>query len=320
MTKVVRQLDHIIIRTEDAGALFELMSRTFGLPVAWPLKSYPAFESGGVTLGNVNLEILSCGPRRKTGRDAGPEARLCAIVYEAVPLAEAEARLSELKIPHTPVVPYMQKLESGEKVEIWANVLLGRLLGRHFWLDSSIVMSRLPGAASISNAGDESRLMRWQFDKLFSGSFVFLVEYAYQNFPKLPDGSLPHWAEFKDHDEKRAHDSAELDERGGGPLGLLEAVEVVAGVRDYEAAQGLWRRFLGPEAETAQGVWKVADGPAVRVIPSRLDRIQSLVLRVSSLKKAETFLSEKGMLGGLKGDRLVVAPGKIQGLELLLTE
>jgi hypothetical protein len=46
--------------------------------------------------------------------------------------------------------------------------------------------------------------------------------------------------------------------------------------------------------------------------------IQSLVLKVSSLKKAETFLSENGMLGAPKEDRITIAPEKIHGLDVQL--
>jgi hypothetical protein len=66
---------------------------------------------------------------------------------------------------------------------------------------------------------------------------------------------------------------------------------------------------------TAMGT---ADGPAVRLVSSAENRIQTLVLSVSSLKRAETFLAENGMLGVVKENYLSIAPEKIYGLEVRL--
>src|SRR4051794_40292921 len=54
----VRQIDHIMIETSEPVTLIELFSKTLGLPVAWPLKSYGPFTSGAVYAGNVNLEFI----------------------------------------------------------------------------------------------------------------------------------------------------------------------------------------------------------------------------------------------------------------------
>lgn len=59
---------------DDPQALFSLLTETLGLPVAWPLKPYPSFQSGVVALGNLYLEIIQCAPRRAAdGR--GPRLR-----------------------------------------------------------------------------------------------------------------------------------------------------------------------------------------------------------------------------------------------------
>src|SRR5918911_1247707 len=106
---VVKQLDHVIARVDEPHALFSLLTETLSLPVAWPLKSYPSFQSGGVALGNLYLEILQCGPRRKSSADAKPSGRLCAVAFEATPIEEAVAELSRRRLPHTPVAPYLER-------------------------------------------------------------------------------------------------------------------------------------------------------------------------------------------------------------------
>ncbi len=57
-TNIVRQIDHILIASSEAKELFALLSDTFQLPVAWPMTNYGGFASGGVAVGNVNLEII----------------------------------------------------------------------------------------------------------------------------------------------------------------------------------------------------------------------------------------------------------------------
>jgi hypothetical protein len=48
--------------------------------------------------------------------------------------------------------------------------------------------------------------------------------------------------------------------------------------------------------------------------------VQSLVLKVSFLTKAETFLAENGMLGAPREGRIMIAPEKIFGLDVSLAE
>ena len=57
-TNIVRQVDHILIASSGAKELFSLLSDTFQFPVAWPMSDYGNFASGGVAVGNVNLEVL----------------------------------------------------------------------------------------------------------------------------------------------------------------------------------------------------------------------------------------------------------------------
>ena len=275
---VFKQLDHVVTRVDDPRALFSLLTETLGLPVAWPLKSYPSFQSGGVALGNLYLEIMQCGARRK----ADGRGRFCAIAFESPRIEEAVRELSRRRIPHTPVAPYVEQGADGERTKIWANAVLGRMLGKDFLLDTTVALSRLPGATLLSDAGSGGALDRWQISKLFERSLVFLCEFYYENF-----GDRPFWSEFKEHDEKRAHDLAELHARSGGALGMESVSEVVVGVRDFDAARELWRRLYAPAEETAEGVWEVDDGPAVHLVPAGTNSIQELVLKVSSLGRAD---------------------------------
>src|SRR5215210_5156713 len=120
---VFKQLDHVIARVQEPRPLFETLTGTLGLPVAWPLASFPAFQSGGVVLGNVYLEVMQCGPRRKSR-----PGRFCAIAYEAPPIDEAVRELSRRGIPHTPAAPYFERGSDGKRTAVWSNAVLGRML------------------------------------------------------------------------------------------------------------------------------------------------------------------------------------------------
>jgi hypothetical protein len=310
---VVKQLDHIIARIDSPATLFALLTETFDLPVAWPLASYPSFQSGGVALGNLYLEILQCGPRRKTNANAHTAGRFCAIAFEAAPIEEAVRELSRRNLPHTPVAPYLERDREGTKTKIWSNVVLGKLLGGDFLLDTTILLSRLPGATRMSDAGSGSAFDRWQMSKIFERNLVFLVEFYYDNF-----GERPYWSEFKSHAEKRAADLARLRASGGGRIGLEKVLEIVACVEDFDSVREHWRKLYAPVGETDEGVWEIDDGPSLRLTRSDKNAIQTLVLRVASLERAETFLRGKGMLGAVSENHLTIDPSKIEGLDVRL--
>lgn len=313
--QAVKQLDHLIVRAGDPRPVFDFFSETLGLPVAWPFRSYPAFTSGGVSLGNLYLETISCGPPRATPSGHPPAARLAALAFEADLLEESLRQLDARRIPHGPVTNYTQREADGRKTRLYANSILGKMLGRSFWLDATILAGRLPGAGAMADAGTGGALVSWGMGKIMTGKLVFLVQYFYEHFAGL---DLPHWSEFRSHAEKRAADRAALEARGGGPLGVRAVREVVAGVTDLEAARANWRKLLGDAARVATDVWEVADGPRVRLNRADADGLQTLVLEVSSQGRAETFLAERGMLGSATDDQLRIAPEKIFGLDVRL--
>jgi hypothetical protein len=68
-----------------------------------------------------------------------------------------------------------------------------------------ILLSRVPGAAKLSDPGAGGWLDRMQLDSLTKRNFIFLVEFYYENF-----GERPFWSEHGGHDNKRAQDLARL--------------------------------------------------------------------------------------------------------------
>lgn len=105
-TNIVRQIDHILIASSEAKELFSLLSDTFQFPVAWPMSDYGSFASGGVAVGNVNLEII---------KDSGPTAgtvksRWTGFALEPEPLRISLAELDARGIRHGAPAPFRSGL------------------------------------------------------------------------------------------------------------------------------------------------------------------------------------------------------------------
>lgn len=308
---VIKQLDHIIARIDDPFPLFRLLSETLGLPVSWPIKSYQAFTSGGITLGNVNLEILKVGAGSDSSQASG--ARFCAFAFECDSLRATVEELKRRGLKCSAVVPYVDAVGGGQKKHLWSNAFLDGLVGSDFWTRYVIFSTKMPGYMFWANLLRGTSIEQAGISRLFDGALVFLVEYEYQNFVDMPQ-----WSDFKNHDEKRAADAESLRARGGGALGLEAVEEIVVGVRDYRSAAEKWTKLFAPLPPVADGLWELADGPAVRLVRQTENVIQGLVLRVSDLARAETFLREKDMLGSPTGEQLRIDPAKIHGLDIRL--
>jgi len=55
---LIRKLDHVFAVVNDPPRALRFMNETLELPLAWPYADYGSFASGGVNLGNLNLEFV----------------------------------------------------------------------------------------------------------------------------------------------------------------------------------------------------------------------------------------------------------------------
>jgi hypothetical protein len=62
MRFIAQAVDHISVVTSDAAGWFELHHVRLGIPVAWPLADFGMFLSGGLRVGEVNVEVLQPEP------------------------------------------------------------------------------------------------------------------------------------------------------------------------------------------------------------------------------------------------------------------
>jgi catechol 2,3-dioxygenase-like lactoylglutathione lyase family enzyme len=121
-------------------------------------------------------------------------------------------------------------------------------------------------------------------------------------------------------DERRARLRAQLVNSGGGPLGVVDVKELIIGAVDVEEARRLWQKLLDPTPSATSNTWQIGAGPAVRLVPANENRVQALLVRVTSLERAKTFLREKQLLGVHAAGQLTIDPSKIGGLDLRLVE
>ncbi|MEZ4702520.1 MAG: VOC family protein [Rhodothermales bacterium] len=113
--RLVRQIDHIKLVSGEARGLFAVLTDTLRLPVAWPMTDYGGFVSGGVAIGDVNLEIIQTeeGAPRFTG-----------FALEPAPLDEVLTELKARGIRHGPPAPYRARQPDGTMQTRWTTVSL----------------------------------------------------------------------------------------------------------------------------------------------------------------------------------------------------
>lgn len=108
---LVRQIDHIIISSDDPEKMMRLLSEKLSLPVAWPFQAYGTFSSGGISFGNVNIEV---------GR-LSTQPGLVGMGLEPKPssVSEVLVGLDARRLKHAAPDPHYQKDASGENHLLW---------------------------------------------------------------------------------------------------------------------------------------------------------------------------------------------------------
>lgn len=121
-------------------------------------------------------------------------------------------------------------------------------------------------------------------------------------------------------DRQRAS-QAVLIERGGGPLGILAARELVVESEDLSRSLEMWSRLIPGTRQGGQEIHvNLERGPRIRFQTGTSSRFARLVLSVRSLEKARAFLEARGLMGPRIGSALMIDPEALEGLQILLVE
>ena len=98
MEPVVRCVDHVVIFSGEAPDLFNWLAQAWQWPVVWPMLDFGGYVSGGVSLGNLNVEVTPAG-------EAGP-AQWRGLVLAPDTAAASLAELDRRGLPHSPPSDY----------------------------------------------------------------------------------------------------------------------------------------------------------------------------------------------------------------------
>lgn len=155
---IVRQLDNVLIQTDDPNTLFNFFTETLGLPAAWLPKDSPAYTGGGVGAGNVTFELI-----RSDSRNSRSRARVSGLAFVPYPLRDSIAELQFRKIPHDPPEPYHSILPNGVEGILWTTVVLSEFSEPDFpvflreynpgFLDTEIRRMQLSGRLALKEGG-----------------------------------------------------------------------------------------------------------------------------------------------------------------------
>jgi hypothetical protein len=115
----IRQIDHVMIRTDAPRELYVFFTDVLQLPVAWPLMSpRPGVITGGVAFGNVNVEAIQVPAQM----DKAP--RLLGFAFEPAPLDQCLAELDRRGITYGQRRPLVVTGPDGSRSVQWTNVTL----------------------------------------------------------------------------------------------------------------------------------------------------------------------------------------------------
>lgn len=129
MERVIDGIDHVVAPIVGAAAVFRVLTDDLGLPAAWPFADHGGIASGGVCLGNANLEISESGTMHPWFRAQSP-ARIQGLVFTpARPIDEAFAATIRARgIGCSRPMPHEGEL-LGASGLVWTNLWLEGLIG-----------------------------------------------------------------------------------------------------------------------------------------------------------------------------------------------
>ena len=117
-------VDHLMIQVPNASSAGDFFTGSLGLPVAWNLSDYGSFSSGGVSLGNVNLELITVSEKGKAEGLFPERDGIIGIAFQ--PADSLNGSLSSLdakQIRYGQPQPFVMDW-SGEPRTLWTNVFL----------------------------------------------------------------------------------------------------------------------------------------------------------------------------------------------------
>ena len=124
----IQQVDHLMVQVPEPERAFQFFSEELGLPVAWPMVDYGPFKSGGVSYGNVIMEILNSSEEmRKEGMIPGGTGIVGIAFQPSEPLESTVKVLDAGNVPHGPILPF-NCVQNGTPMTLWKNLELSGMM------------------------------------------------------------------------------------------------------------------------------------------------------------------------------------------------
>ena len=135
MSSAISRIDHVGIYTDRPDQVFRFFADDLGLPVAFPLVTYPSYTTGSIALGNCFLEITKLGsPPKPAAADSGARYQILGFQAADDGMERATAELDSRGVPRSGVVPFFAPDATNARPHrLWDNVYLGRRSSRKPW-------------------------------------------------------------------------------------------------------------------------------------------------------------------------------------------
>lgn len=310
MKAVVKCVDHLTVRASPARPLFDALINDLGLPMAWPLNTNPFYTSGGVSLGNINLEIMQVHSQPHP-------ARLYGIAFELLPFEESLPILEARRIPHTPPLPFFLVDEQGWQVTAWNSIFLGG-----FFDDGPLASLFFALARRAAPDTWERGTLPTEFNRRFGRPFVF--DRVFRGAMAQAVSYNPVWRASNIQEVAIPVTGGAAVEQMPVSAGLevLRTFEVTMSTRSPERAMRRWDALLRPHPRLAAGTWLLPEGLHLHLLKTKegYEGLRRVILQVASLNRAAQFLHKRGMLGEEKNGMIRIKSDRLQGLDLRLVQ
>ena len=236
MTKpqaIIKQVDHIAIRTSDPQYIFHILADTLQLPIVWPMKYYGLALSGVVCAGNMNIEVFNYGSLDCPSESEFIKANIYAIAFEPTSISENIRELSKRNIPHSPPIPYRGTRFDGYSGKLWTNVVLGGFLD---------------GSSKCLNVGGIFKGNSF-FINLIGNLIGRLVCKSWaKSIIQDASGNRALYLTEYNHDisKTRSIGARNLGDIDGGLIGLEAVLEIIVGLSDFDVKICSLARIIFP--------------------------------------------------------------------------
>lgn len=250
MDALVRQVDHVFVPVDDPEPIQSLFTEVLGLPESWPVHDYGIFRSGGVSIGNCNLEFVHGDSEVNPFFEVRLPSVIRGIAFEPEPGTDWGAELDVRGLRHTDRIPYEGRGCRGHEGHLWTTMFLSGMVER----EATVILCEYHAEECMR--GEEAReALRRAGGGVIGAERVEELMIGVQNYAKAEQ----RWSKFLDPVEPSEPGLWQL---GDGPaIHLKESpIDGVAGivlkVRSLEDARDalMARKMLGPVRRHGMGL------------------------------------------------------------------